>query len=44
MKFIATKLFRLTHLSLGMLLHYLGAWEIEIADILHGRKCKQIVF
>ena len=45
MKF-ATKRFDITHLTLGMLLHYLGKSKIQIyADIQHfERKCKQIAF
>ena len=33
----------ITHLTLGMLLHYLGKLEIQIF-CRYGRKCKQIVF
>jgi len=45
MKF-ATKPVDITHLTLGMFLHYLGKSKIQFfADIQHyGRKCKQIVF
>jgi len=42
MKF-ATKPYNITHLTLGMLLHYLGKLKIQIF-CRRGRKCKQIAF
>jgi len=42
MKFLQT-LYDNTHLTLGMLLHYLGKLKIQIFCEC-GRKCKQIAF
>jgi len=45
MKF-ATKLYDITHLTLRMLLHYLGKLKMQFLHIFstYGRKCKQIAF
>ena len=48
MKF-ATKPYDITHITLGMLLHYLEKLKIQFLQIFgdntrYGKKCKQIAF